>query len=108
MSLTTAQQAQVDALKPLLGDTTLSDQNLWDIIALNNESANCSAAYIWGTKAADSAGLINIREGSSTRNLSDVQTNALKMSKHYDELCQREKVEATTSRGARTRPIERP
>lgn len=46
----------------------------------SNESA---AAAIWGEKAAAAATLTDVTESGSSRSLSQVQANALKMQQHF-------------------------
>lgn len=61
------------------------------------------ASTIWREKAAQYAGLVDVREGNSTRNLSQLYKQALEMA---TSLGGAESV-VTTRRPARTRPIER-
>lgn len=103
MALTIPQQAAVDALKPLLGDTTLTDDAIWEILDATNGQPFCAAADIWTMKAADSADLITVKEGSSTRQLGDVHNNYRNMADYYRQLCNND----SAQRAARSRPIAR-
>lgn len=106
MALTNMQQDQVDAFKKLVGDTEgFDDQDLYDIlIALGNE--NSAAAHVWRIKASNAADLIDVREGSSTRPLSQLRANALSMAEHYSGLAASERSSAGTR--TKTRAIVRP
>ena len=48
--------------------------------AASNESL---AAQIWREKAATFAGLVSVSESGSSRQLSDLHANALKMAEHF-------------------------
>lgn len=106
MALTSAQQSEVDKLKMLIGDTTYTDDELHEFIVLESGSVNGAAALIWEKKSAESAGLIDIREGSSSRNLSDVHKQAAERAAYFRG--QAETESAVTKRVSRTRAIVRP
>jgi hypothetical protein len=58
------------------------------------------AATIWSEKAAQYAGLVDVKEGSSDRKLSQLHRQALDMAASFG-------AGDSTARGARTRRIER-
>lgn len=64
------------------------------------------ASRIWTKKAATYAEMIDVKEGSSDRRLSQLHTHALTMARSFmvDESGE---VITTTRRASRTRPIER-
>lgn len=109
MALDIPQQQAVDALKPLLGDITLTDDELWLTLVATNSQPNCAAAIVWTRKASASADLIDVKEGSSVRPLGSLHTNALKMAAYYTDLCGTDSTSPTgEARRSRTRAIERP
>ena len=57
---------------------------LTEILQNHGGDANLAAAQIWTEKAAVYSALVDMQEGDTKRNLSDMMTNALKMAK----LCQ--------------------
>jgi hypothetical protein len=98
-------------LKTLIGDTTLTDEQLKIIMDQNlNEDGsvnfNKSAASVWGSKAAEYAGLVNVSESGSSRSLGDLHKNALAMQKSFESKDAAAIVEIT--RRSRTRAIVRP
>lgn len=98
-------------LKTLIGETTLSDEQLKIIMDANlNENGsvnfNRSAASVWGSKAAEAASLVNVSESGSSRSLSDLHKNALAMQKSFEAKDVAAVVEVT--RRSRTRAIVRP
>lgn len=108
MALTETQQDQVDALKRLVGDVTvaeLDDQDMYDILQDEGDS-NAAAARVWGIKAAKAADLVDVREGTSTRPLSQLSANALRMQAYYAALAGDQGPSAGT--GTRVRAIVRP
>lgn len=64
------------------------------------------AGDIWREKAATLAGLADVREGNSSRSLSQLYKQALTMADSFDADVTAEAVSAR--RVIRTRPIERP
>jgi hypothetical protein len=71
------------------------------------EDVNAVAAAIWQEKAAAYNGLVDMSEGNSSRKLSQLQDQALKMAASF-----RSQTTTTTSDGgarrfARSRPIDR-
>lgn len=49
----------------------------------NLGSNEAAAGAIWGEKAAAASGLVDVSESGSSRSLSQLQANALKMQQHY-------------------------
>jgi len=108
VALSADQQAQVDQLKKLLGAAVgnYTDDQLWALIVAAGGSLNSVAGDIWGEYAASTATLIDMKEGSSTRNLGDLYDQALKMSAHFKNLADGDLLPIV--RPSRTRAIERP
>jgi len=80
----------VARLRTLVGETTLTDQQLAEILALTLTPAgeldfNLAAADVWSQKAAAAAELVDVSESGSSRKLSDVAKNALAMEKAFRE-----------------------
>lgn len=107
MALTVIEQAAVNALKKLIGYTAYTDDELWAFLSAVGASQNGVAALIWSQKAAGTADLIDIKEGSSTRNLSQLSANATKMAAYFYGLGDGV-TDTTLTRRSRTRTIERP
>lgn len=51
------------------------------ILAAHNGSLNLAAAQVWTEKAAKYSALVDMQEGESKRNLSDLMKNAMAMAK---------------------------
>lgn len=51
------------------------------ILLLHNNNANLAAGQIWTEKAAVYSQLVDMQEGDTKRNLSDLMKNALQMAK---------------------------
>ena len=101
-----ATQAEIIALKLLIGDTELTDAQLGQILDAA-ECANAAAATIWGQKAAGYAELVNISEAGSSRSMGSLHQNALNMAKYYAGLgCPGEDPPVAATR-TQTRAIER-
>lgn len=101
-----ATQNEIANLKLMIGDTTLSDAQLGQILDAA-ECANAAAAQIWGQKAAEYAGLVNISEAGSSRSMGGLHQNALNMAKYYADLgCPGQDPPVTATR-TQTRAIER-
>jgi hypothetical protein len=61
------------------GDSDYDDADLEEILLRNQDSIPAAAAEIWRNKAAAAAELVDMREGETARNLSDLSGAALKM-----------------------------
>lgn len=67
-------------------DTLVSTEELTRLLELNNGNLNLVALQVWEYKAANYANLVNITEGHSSREMSDLLKNALRMVDHYKKL----------------------
>ena len=87
MALTPEQAAQVALLKTYAGDAvgTLTDDQLYELIAAQG-NVQLAAGSLWSSYAAKHANLIDVSEGSSSRKLSNIYSQALKMADHFQEL----------------------
>lgn len=72
---------------------------------IDASGVNRVVSDLWSEKAAGYAGLVNVSESGSSRNMSDLHKNALEMAKHYGALADAEVVDLTQF--ARTRAIVR-
>lgn len=104
--MTPEDQAKVNALKKLIGTTTYVDEQLLAILTSLADSINAAAAQIWTEKMSSTATLIDVKEGSSTRNLSDLHKNAGSMAAYFRRLADSENGGSATGR-PRTRAIAR-
>jgi hypothetical protein len=82
-----------------------TDEMLGARIDASTDELRVLAASIWREKAARYAGLVDVKEGSSDRKLSQLYKQALEMA---TSLSGGAVVAAATRRPATTRPIERP
>lgn len=73
------------------------------IDAHGDEDLRLLASTLWREKAARFAGLVDVQEGNSRRNLSQLYKHALEMATSLGGA----EASLTTRRPARTRPIER-
>lgn len=105
MALSADQQAQVDELKDLANVGSLSDEQLWGIIDVEG-SVNAAASRLWAKTAKETANLFDIKEGSSSRNMSSIHKQAVEMSKYFEEKAGADAAVLTS--GSRTRAIVRP
>jgi hypothetical protein len=67
------------------GDSTYSDAQLEEILATAGGDVPGAAAAVWREKAAKFAELVDMREGETARDLSDMHGAALKMADMWDE-----------------------
>lgn len=97
---------QIARLRQLVGDTTLSDEELGAII---DSSANfeLAVAEVWQTLAAQYSTVTNLSEAGSSRSLGDLFKNAQAMATYYRGLGTPAPVTPTTGY-SRTRAIVRP
>lgn len=103
MALTAVQE-----LRGMVGETSLSDVELQEIIVAKG-TLNASAAYIWGLKSTESVGLVDISESGSTRKMSSVHQQTLAMAEYYRGLADEGDVETPNGRRrGRVNYIERP
>lgn len=95
---------QLVQLKNLVVETEYDDTALHELI--DTLGVNTAAARIWREKAASTATLIDISEGSSRRNLSAIHKQALSLADYFTGLAEVERPSA--ARATRTRQIVRP
>lgn len=104
-----ADEAQVAELRRLIDEPDNVPPWMDDVLsarldAREGTSIASLAATIWREKAAMYSGLIDVQEGSSSRKLSQLQSQALKMA---DSLALADGPVVPTKRPATTRRIER-
>lgn len=104
--MTPEEQAIVTQILANVGETTYTDEELLEMYNTLG-GVNCVAARIWSEKAGQAGDLIDITEGSSTRRMSQIGTQARTTADFYMALCAAEKGGGDTRR-TRTRAIERP
>lgn len=102
-------QDAIDSVKRRVGQITLTDDQLFVIYEENNENPNCAAAVIWAEKAGSVGDLMDIQEGSSRRNLSQLAKQAEDRANFFSNLCRVQTGEGdATQRASKTLPIVRP
>lgn len=67
------------------GDSKYTDAMLEEILATSGGDVPAAAAAVWREKAAKFAELVDMREGDTARDLSDMQANALRMANMWDD-----------------------
>lgn len=67
------------------GDSKYTDVQLSEILTAENGVLAAAAAVIWTEKAAIWAALVDMQEGDSRRDLSDLMDNALKMADTFEK-----------------------
>lgn len=85
-----------------------TDTKLGAIIDAYEGNVRAAAAHVWTAKAASAAHLVNISEGGSSRQMSDIHKNALAMASAFSASAGDEVIGGVSTRAARTRAIERP
>jgi hypothetical protein len=65
-------------------DSEFTDGQLQDILNSVNGDYNIAAAQVWRIKAGRYADLVNMTEGSSSRQWSNAHKQALEMTTHYE------------------------
>lgn len=105
--MATAEQIiELRRLTDEVGSSTYTDE----VLSVRIDGAttlHLLASDIWREKAATYAGLVDIKEGSSDRKLSQLYTAALKMADALGTATD-DGEPVTVRRPGRTRPIERP
>lgn len=101
-----ASPQQIARMRQLVGETTLSDEQLGAIIdgSINFELA---VAEVWQTLAAQYSTVTNLSEAGSSRSLGDLFKNAQAMATYYRGLGTPVVTPVTTGY-SRTRAIVRP
>lgn len=67
------------------GESDYNDDQLDAILAANDGDLPAAAAAVWREKAAAAAELVDLTEGASSRKLSDLSANALRMADMYQD-----------------------
>lgn len=67
------------------GDSEYNDDVLLDVLESTDGSLPKAAAVVWRWKAAKSAELVDMVEGETSRKLSDLHDNALKMAAEFEK-----------------------
>ena len=83
-----------------------TDQRISNSIDVKSGDLNAAAADIWGVKAAETYGLVDVSENGSSRKLSDLQKQALSMQAHFQ--AESDRLVGIVARAPRTRAIVRP
>ena len=101
-----ASASEIASLRRMVNEPTATTYNDDTLGALIDDSVNLAgaAASIWQEKASRFAQLVNVKEGSSSRDLGDLYEQALSMSTHYTGASL---AAAGGRKPARTRTIER-
>jgi hypothetical protein len=75
--------ATIDDLRRLTnepeGESKYNDDQLEEVLLKTGGSITKAAAIVWEWKAASAAELVDMQEGPTSRKLSDLQDNALRM-----------------------------
>ena len=106
-----AELTDILALRRMIGE--LVDEEPWtdavlaDIID-DEADLNSAAVVVWEAKAAASAGYVDTAESGSSRRMSQVNDQALKMVAYYRGLASPAELPTDLSGYAYTIPIERP
>lgn len=66
-------------------DTDYDNVLLQEILTASGNKVDAAAAKIWKEKAAKFAQLVDMKEGETARDLSDLSANALRMAKMYQD-----------------------
>lgn len=94
----------IDQLRRMIDDTVepykYSLETLEAYLDVNNGDLRAVASLIWREKAAKVATLVNVREGTSSRDLGKIYDNYLKMAESFETVIEIPEV-------ATTRAIER-
>jgi len=95
----------VAEVRTLLPGQTLTDDEILAAYAESESSFDGMMAILWRRIASRQAGLVDIQEGSSSRKLSQLYTQALAMAERYEASAAG--LEPTGPRPGRTRRIVR-
>lgn len=80
---------QITALRLMVGEPTdeapWTDENLEALIDAADSNLNLAAFNVWTAKAATYAGMVDTTESGSSRKLSQLQEQALKMAGYYQD-----------------------
>lgn len=101
---------EIAALRAMIGEPNdvepWTDAALGALIDANDGDLNVSAYTSWTNKAATYSGMVDTTESGSSRRLSQLQEQALKMAAHYQSVSSTPEVSDLTGY-AYTLPIER-
>jgi hypothetical protein len=107
-----AEMTDVFKLRRMIGELSdaepWTDQVLSDMIDEQDGDLNQAAVAVWEAKAAGSASFVDVAESGSSRRLSQVNDQALKMVAYYRGLTDSPTEPTDLSGYAYTIPIERP
>lgn len=99
----------IAAIRGRIGVTALTDDEIYEIYETYGKNVDCAAAEIWNRKAANAGDLMDIKEGSSDRKLSQLAAQAQGQAKYFRSLCEAESgIVDPTNRPSKTIPIVRP
>lgn len=79
---------EIARLRRLVNDPEhleFSDADLSETLDRSELDFNLAASELWGIKAGSYSSLVNVTESGSTRNLSDLHAQALKMQGFYSQ-----------------------
>lgn len=77
-----ATQTEITRLRELVMPTDLTDPELGQILDVS-KNINEAASFIWQTKAAKYSTLVDVAESGSSRKMSDLFNNAMKMAQYH-------------------------
>jgi hypothetical protein len=102
-----ATETEISELRRMISEPTPATYDDTALGLLIDEGADLSqtAARVWREKAAAYAEIVDVKEGSSSRNLGDIYEQALSMAQSFD--AQHLAQTGPLARTSRTRPIER-
>lgn len=77
-----ATDAELAALKLVIGPTQLTDDQLKTIIDAS-KNLNEAASFVWQSKAAEYSTIVDVAESGSSRKMGDMFEHALKMAQYH-------------------------
>lgn len=98
-----ATATQIEQLRRMINDTVTDDTTLGARIDSFGGNLDATAADFWEEKAASYAAFVNVKEGSSSRDLGSLYKNAMEMAKFYGS----GGADVNRTNVARTRPAVR-
>jgi hypothetical protein len=107
MALTPDQRLIVDELVLLVPDTELDEDLIYARYVAADNDLNLTASGMWVLLASSYSGLVDIKEGSSSRPIGTLYKNALDMAAFFQGKSDAAKP-GGAERRTRTRQIERP
>ena len=70
---------EITRLKQIIGETSLSDEEIGEIIDQAGGDLNVASRWVWRMKAAEYSTVVDVSESGSSRKMSDMFVHALKM-----------------------------